>query len=76
MIIYKALAGRIVDDSSNSDHEAHSDENNSPTLHAKDLDGGETMDLDEDTDLNGQDSRHLHVIFEAEVCLDFDWCNH
>jgi hypothetical protein len=70
--------GRVADDTSSSDHETHSDENKSPThsSHAEDLDGGETMDLDEDTDLNGQDPHHLHDIFTAEVCLDFNRCSH
>jgi hypothetical protein len=75
MIICKALARRIADDSSqaSSDHEGHSDEINSLThsLHGVDSDGGEVMDLDEDTDLNGQDSRHLVNVFQAEVCLEF-----
>ncbi|KAF8491797.1 hypothetical protein F5888DRAFT_1637348 [Russula emetica] len=64
----KALVGRVADDTSSSDHETHSDENKSPThsSHAEDLDGGETMDLDEDTDLNGQDPHHLRDIFTAE----------
>jgi hypothetical protein len=62
-----------VDDSSNSDSdhdsEGDSDESKSSTcsLRAKDLDGGEVMDLDEDTDLNGQDSRQLRDVFQAEV---------
>ena len=62
-----------MDDSSSSDHRAHSDEKTSPTcsLHAEDLDGGETMDLNEDTDLNGQDSHHLRNTFETEVCFEF-----
>ena len=54
--------------------------NKSPShsLYAEDPDGGETMDADEDTDLNGQDSHHLSKTFEAEVCFEcfFSKCNH
>jgi hypothetical protein len=68
-IICKALARRTVDDISSSDHAEGSDENDSPThsLRAENSDGGEVMDLNEDTDLNGQDSRHLVNVFQAEV---------
>ena len=69
-----------VDDNSSSDYEFDSDEINLPchSSRAEDLDGGETMDLDEDTDLNGQDSCRLCRTFEAEVCFEFffNWCSH
>lgn len=62
-----------MDDSSGSDHEITSDENSSPTRrsHEKHSDGGESIDLNEDTDLNGQDSRGLRKILKSEVCLEF-----
>jgi hypothetical protein len=71
MIICKALARRVADDNSSSDDD--SDENSSSThsKHTEVSDGGEVIDLDEDTDLNGHDSRHLLDVFQAEVCLGF-----
>jgi len=36
-------------------------------LRAGHLDGGDPIDLNEDTDPNGQDLRHLHDLFQAEV---------
>ena len=64
-----------MDDSTEagSDHEGHN-KNDSPTRslpHAEDSDGGENIDLDEDTDLHGQDSRRLRDTFQAEVYLEF-----
>ena len=70
----KRSANNVDDNSeSSSDDEVDSDENNSPShsSRAEGLDGGETMDLDEDTDLNGQDSRRLCKTFQAEVCFAF-----
>jgi hypothetical protein len=68
-----------VDDGSSSDHdsEGHSDRNNLPTHSSQaESDNGEVMDLDEDNDLNGQDSRHLVNVFQAEVCLEFQLVRH
>jgi hypothetical protein len=75
-IICKALARHILDDGSSSDHnsEGQSDGNNSPAHSSQD--DGEVMDLDEDNDLHGQDSRHLVNVFQAKVCLEFQLVRH
>src|SRR6267154_3156449 len=68
-IIGKAPARCTTDDSSSSNPESNGDESNLSThsLHAGHSDGGEVIDLDEDTDLNGQDSHRLLNVFQAEV---------
>ena len=60
-------------DTSSSDNDGNGDKGRSPahTLNKENSDGGEIMDRNEDTDLDGRDSRHLLDVFQAEVCLVF-----
>jgi len=54
MIAGKAHSRCIEDDSFSNDHESHSNESLSThSSHAGHSDGGESIDLNEDTDLNG-----------------------